>query len=140
MSQDSLSNNAIYLTLGGVNVAGLFVEFTLDTSAARIDVTHGAATWVQSNPGLFDGTFTCILTYSVGSVSTYISKMARGQIYVIDFGPEGNASGKPRHTQSVMVEKATGPKVTAKKDHVTFSLSFVPNDIPTNDLYAGATF
>lgn len=134
------NGNAIYLTVDGVNVAADFIDVKLEQSAVPVVVTHGAATNEQRNPGLFDGTIAITLAYDISNVASFIQHIRKGLTVVVDYGPEGNTSGKPRHTQPFLITKVSGPDTAAKKDLVTFVINGDGADAPTADMYAGATF
>lgn len=135
-----LNGNAPYLTLNGVNVATYLTEVKMSRSTAAEDVSHGAATFVQRQGGLSDVSFTFTLSYDISNVPAIIAAAKSGQSYVADYGPEGNGSGKPRHTQSIYIDKCDGPNISVKKSLATFAIAASSADAPTNDLYAGATF
>ncbi len=138
MSQ--LNGNSIYLTVDGVSVAAYFIDVKLEQSAAPVDVTHGAAINVQRNDGLHDGTIAMTLGYDISNVSSFIQHIRKGLTVVVDYGPEGNTSGKPRHTQPFLLTKVAGPDTDAKKQYVVFSINGDGADVPTADMFAGGVF
>lgn len=135
-----LNTNAIYLTVDGVAVASYFTDVKLEQSASPVDVTHGAAVNVQRNDGLHDGTISITLGYDIANVSSYMQHIRKGLTVAVDYGPEGNTAGKPRHTQSFLLTKVAGPDTDSKKSYVTFAISGDASDAPTVDMYAGGVF
>lgn len=135
-----LNSNTPYLTMNGTNVQPKFVEMKVGQSNSLVDVTHGSATFMQRNSGLSDGNFSLKLGYDIPTVSTYITLLLPGTTVTIEYGPEGNGAGKPRHKQDFIVGKVDGPNETVKKDYVVFDISGDCADAPAFNIYAGATF
>lgn len=135
-----LTTNSIYLTIDGVNVAAYFTDVKIEQSASPVDVTHGAATNVQRNDGLHDGTISITLGYDIANVSSYMQHIRKGLIVAVDYGPENNVAGKPRHTQPFLLTKVAGPDTDSKKSYAMFAISGDASDAPTVDMYAGGVF
>lgn len=133
------SGNTIYITIGGMNVSAYWTTSNLERTGEEQDTTRGSgATDRQRALGLKDTTFSATLSYDDATLATYVQKLAPS-IYEVEYGPEGNVSGKPRHVQSMLL--TTAPfEVTVEKAHVTFQLEFVGADAPSVDMFAGAVY
>lgn len=133
------SGNDVYLAIDGFVQTMRWIEISLEPSIGSVEVTSGgAATHVKRNTTLRDNTGTIVLHYDDVDFATYVLRLQPG-IHTIDFGPERNISGKPRHTQEIIVTKAP-LKITVKKDPVVIALSYEQRAAPTNDMFAGAVW
>lgn len=134
----ALAENNAYIKLDTVEVQAYFKEVSIQPSNSAVDITAGAGTDdVQRAPGLNDHKFSATLSYDLTNVQSYIQKIKVGQVVVLDYGPESNTAGKPRHTQAFVIT-AADHTVSVDKSHVTFSVSGEGAAAPTNNMYAGA--
>ena len=133
------SGNTIYVTIGGTNVSAYWTTSNLERTGEEQDITRGSGTTDRQRAlGLKDTTISLTLSYDDSTLATYVQKLAPG-IYEVEYGPEGNVSGKPRHVQSMLL--TTAPfEVAVEKPHSTFQLEFVCADVPSVDMYAGAVY
>lgn len=135
----AFNGNNAYLAIDNTSVNAYWVELELEPSIETVDVTAGSGTTHrQRSGGLEDHTASCVIIYDDTNLSTYIQRLRPG-LHTFDYGPEGNAAGKPRHTQQFYVTKAPH-KVTVEKDRVVFTLSLEAAAAPTNNMYAGAVW
>lgn len=134
------ADNDIYLTLGGTAVQAYFKSVNLQPSNSSVDTTAGAGTdWMERAPGLNDMKISVTLMYDAADVQTYIQKLAVGQVISIEYGPEGNSAGKPRHVQTFNVTGAAHT-VSVDKSAVTFEFTGESAAAPSFNLFAGAVY
>ena len=134
----SYADNTVYLSIGGTVVHAYFKEVQLQPSNSSVETTAGAGVDdVQRAPGLNDHKIKITLSYDAANIQTYIQKIAVGQATTIDYGPESNTSGKPRHTQSFIIT-AADHTVSVDKSAVTLEISGDAAAAPTNNMFAGA--
>lgn len=136
----SLAENNVYLKMGGTEVDAYFKEVTLSASNSSVDVTAGSGTdWVQRAPGLNDINISITLAYDLTNIQTYIQKIAPGQTIEIEYGPEDNISGKPRHVQEfVITGNDHGENVD--KSPVVFNITGEGAAAPTVNFFAGGVY
>jgi hypothetical protein len=94
---------------------------------------------VQRAPGLNDTSITITLAYDLTNLQTYIQKIAPGQTISIEYGPESNTSGKPRHVQDFVITGADH-QVSVDKSAVTFSISGDGAGAPSVDMFTGGVY
>lgn len=129
------NDNNAYLAIDGVDVSGLFtdaieLEMTVDTE----DITRGAgATHKQRAAKLIDGKIKFVIGYDTDSASTYIARMKPGQ-YVITYGPQGNATGMPKHEGAYIVTSVKGINTDIQKTKKVFEIDAEQADKPTATL------
>lgn len=137
----ALNGNNWYVALDGVDVSGFITEVSMDPKNSTVDTTAGSGrTHMQRQPGLDDTTGKITVSYFVGEVSTYITKLQRGKVVNLVSGPEGAVSGKPKHQQDIIINQISGPKQTVSKEHVVFEVSWEAADAPQVDMYDGGVF
>jgi hypothetical protein len=127
----------VYVSWKGVNVSAYFTgEVGIENNVADVDVTTGAGTdYKVSAAGLITSTVKLSLAYEVTAwIGTIAPLLQVGDTGTLIYGPEGNASGKPKHEQSMMLQKISGPKNTIGKDKVTVELEFVSVAAPTTTI------
>lgn len=135
-----LTSNGWYLTLDGVDVKAYVVSVGVSQSVETKETTAGPKNHEQKQAGLRKTSYKITLVYEIGSVSAYIQKVKPGASYVLEYGPESNASGKPRQQQTVLVTNVEGPSMTASKDLVVFDITAEGADEPTVDMVNGAVY
>lgn len=135
-----LAGNNIYLVIDGVVVTAPFKEVKLDVSNSSQETTMGAGTaHVQRAPGLSDTKIAITLGYDTATVQSIIQHIRTGTVVQIEYGQEGNGSGKPRHVQNFnIVANSTGAKVD--KSPSTFDLSGEATDAPVVDMFLGGLY
>lgn len=136
----SLNGNNPYLTMNGTDVKAKWKHVNLEGTNSSVTVTAGAGTThVQRAAGLNDTTISITLAYDSGGVSTYIASLTRGLKIPIEYGPESNVSGKPRHVQQFVIESVTVEQ-DVEKNEMVFDIQASGADAPTSDLFAGAVY
>jgi hypothetical protein len=134
------NGNCVFIAIDGVSMGTIFVEMSPDTSLETHDSTSGAcATHVQRLPGLKDNKGTIKLIYDTDSVVADFQGFRLGR-HVLDYGPDTNQPGKPRHTVPIIITNVKGPAPMAKKETVFFEISYEAADAPLYDMYEGATW
>lgn len=135
----SYNGNNIYLVIDGMEVQSQFKSVSLEPSIESVDTTRGAgATHMMRNEGLRDTSISFSLGYDTDLVPTWLPKLRPG-LHTIVFGPEGNATGKPKHQQD-FITTAAPLEVTVEKGEVVFDVSGEGAAAPVFDMFAGATF
>lgn len=133
------NGNQIVLIIDGIRAEAIFKSVNLEPSIESVDVTRGAGTdHMQRKPGLADTKLTATLGYQTERLQRDLRYMKPGEHYVV-FGPEGEAAGKPRHSQAFILTSAP-LEITVEKGEVAFELSFEGADAPDADMFDGATF
>lgn len=136
----TLSGNKPYIKLDDVEVNAYFQSAKLTPSASTEEVTAGSGVeHIQRNPKLRDHKMDITLTYDTADLQTYIRKLRPGQIVQVEYGPEWNLPGKPRHVQDFIFEEAPH-ELAVEKNKVTFALSGVAADAPVVDMYTGGVY
>lgn len=134
-----LNANAGYFTVNAVDLASKLSKINLQPSAEVVEVTAGNVAHKANQAGLRMTTLSFSLTYTVGSVATYIQLIKPTAEIAVDYGPEGSTTGKPRHTQSFIVKSANFSQ-DAQKAWVVFEVEAEAAGAPTNDMASGAVW
>ncbi len=136
----SYSGNADYLTIDAQDVTAHFKSVELEESVEGVDVTAGSdSTHRERNAGIKDNTIDITLTFDIADLQNYIDNIATG-LKVIEFGPEGNTSGKPRHVQSFIITSVRAAGGSVEKSERTFVLSGEAALAPTTDMFANGVY
>ena len=134
------ADNDIYLDIGGTAIHSYFKSVTLTPSAATVDVTQGSGTdHVERAVGLKDTSISIQIGYDTTLATTLVQLIKPGAIVAVTYGPEGSASGKPKHLQNFIFSSAPHT-VTVGKDQVVWYVSGEGADTPTTDMYAGGVW
>lgn len=128
-----------YVVLDSVAMANFTVELGGDFKNNLETVTAGNVGHEQVVGGLNAYSFKLKAVYETDSVSTYIQKLKPGSIFSLEWGPEGNTAGKPRHVQDVAIESVSMTQ-TADKKAIMFEASARGSTAPSYDMFAGATY
>lgn len=133
------NGNNIYLAIDGNVVGSQFKTVNLEPSIEAVDMTRGAGTThMMRNEGLRDTTISMTLGYDTDLVPTWLTLLRPGE-HTVEFGPEGSATGKPRHQQKFIFTSAP-LEIDVTKQEVVFDISGDGADAPIFDMFAGATF
>ncbi len=128
--------NNYFLSIGGVDVSEWVVDVNLSPSINSVDTTAGAGTeHVQRGEGLDDHTIS--ITIAAVTAGEYARTLLKGTQALI-YGLEGNAAGKPKHTQSFILTPVHTTTVT--KDFVTHTVSGEATGVPSDDMYDGGVW
>jgi hypothetical protein len=137
----TLAENNVYLAIGGTVVHLYFKDVEIKRKSEEVDVTGGAGVdHTMRAPGLLDTELKLTLQYDITALPTYIQKIAAGQIISIEYGPESNVSGKPRHVQDFLITETSQSAITQAKPEVTFSVSGMGSGAPSVDMFAGGVY
>lgn len=135
------NGNNPYLTIGGTAFHAKFISVDLQFGGSSVETTAGAGrTHMQRNAGLRDNTMTVVLSYDDTSPATDMAGLIAQTAYSVEYGPESNVSGKPRHVQSFILDSLDPSEQTVQKAHMTFTLNFVGADEPSVDMNAGGVY
>ena len=134
-------NNA-YLSFNGVNVSGYWTdEISHEISVATEDITAGAgATHVMKAAKLTDASMSFVVVYDSSTFSAYRAALVPGTVGVVIWGPEGNATGKPKFEGSMVLTSVSGPSQTIDKGRMSFELSFEQAAAPVGTIQGGHVF
>ena len=136
----SYADNTVFLKLGGTEVDAYFKTVSPSVSNSPVDVTAGSGVdWTQRAPGLNDISFSISLAYDAANVSTYIQRLAVGQVIEVEYGPEDAVSGKPRHVQNCNVDSVDF-ETNVDKSAVVFNISLSGADAPSVNMFAGGVY
>jgi len=134
------ADNDIYLDIDGTQIDSYFKSVTITPSVATIDVTRGSGMdHVERAVGLKDTSISMQIGYDTSNPSTIIQLLQPGVEVTVTYGPEGNASTKPKHVQKFVFSSAPHT-VTVGKDEVVWDVSGEATDAPTTDMYAGGVW
>lgn len=136
-----LADNNAKLIVDGVTVDAYFKNVQLQRTSESVDVTGGAGVdHMLRSPGLIDTQITITVQYETALIQTYIQHISAGQVVVIEYGPEGATSGKPRHVQSFLITSSNASEQNVAKDEVTFEITGEGAAAPSVDMYAGGVY
>ena len=134
------ADNVVYLKIDSVEVSAYFKTVKLQPSNSSVDTTVGSGTdHIQRAPGLDDTKIDISLGYDAANLQDYIQKLKVGQIVTIEYGSEGNTSGKPRHVQTFNITKADH-EVNVDKSHVMLDVSGEGANSPSISMFAGGVY
>jgi len=133
------NGNDVYIKIDSVEVDAYFKSIEFNPSIETVDVTRGSGTdHRQRAGGLEDTTISRTIVYDAADIQTYIQRLKPG-LHSIEFGPEGNTSGKPRHVQNFIISAAPF-SVEVSKTEVAFSISGEAADAPSVDMMASGVY
>lgn len=133
------NGNQIFLTIDGTNVGAYFKEVTITDSVDEVDITAGSGqTYRERLTGLRDGSIDITLTYDDTALATYIQRLRPG-VHAVEFGPEGNAAGKPRQVANYLFKEAP-ITISVEKAEVTIAVSGTLAGDPSVNMFTGATY
>jgi len=128
------NGNAIYLDLDGTVVHSWFINVNLSPTIETVDVTVGSGTTHRERAtGLKDMNGSMQIGYDSTDIATIMPLIKPGT-HTLTYGPEGNAAGKPKHVQSIIITQAPHT-VSVSKEHVVFDVQFEGADAPTTDIF-----
>lgn len=134
-----LQDNDFVVLVDTVDVSPDIIEFNLDSTLGTVETTHGAGVdHVTRGEGLEDASGSMKLAYDIARFATVSPLLVRGT-HVVEFGPEGDTVGKPKHVQS-LIFTSVKIKRDIKKSMVEFDISFEAAAAPTTDMYAGGVY
>lgn len=135
------NGNDVYLEWDGVDISGYWTgEVNENISVNTQEITAGAGVdHVQRAIGLIDRTMTFTVTYDDTDLGTYKSKLVEGTKATLIYGPEGQATGKPKF-EGTMILQAVDHTVSIEKEMVAFELSFEQADAPVSTIAGGGVF
>ena len=136
------SGNDIYLTMNEVDVTARWRSFEMSLNVDEEDTSAGAGIdWKSRAAKLGEVQGTIMLVYDDTQAATDMAALYQAdQIIAIDYGPEGNAAGKPRHAGNFFISSISGPSTNHDKTLVTLEFSVTSTGTPTANIYAGDTF
>ena len=134
------ADNVVYLKIDSVEVDAYFKTVKLSPSNSSVDTSVGSGTdHIQRAPGLDDTKIDISLGYDSANLQQYLQKLAVGQIVTIEYGSEGNTSGKPRHIQTFNITKSDH-ETNVDKSHVMFDISGEGADEASVNMYKGGVY
>lgn len=130
--------NNYYVKIGSYNLTPYVKSVNFEPTAETVETTRGNAEYKSRAPGLKDARLSVVVGYDT-NLAAFRAAMKPGDVFVVDYGPEGNVTGKPRHTQAMICEGAPF-EVNVNKDEVAFECSYIGAVAPTVDMMNGGTF
>lgn len=133
-SMTKVHGKNVYISLDSVVVTGFSNSVDWTRSADSHDVTCFGATYHTYFGGLGDGKITLggIYESGVGGVRDVVQDVVGTNVTLI-YGPEGNATGKPKTTVTVLV---TSYQETAPvADMITWKSECQPSGAPTDSTF-----
>lgn len=135
----SFNGNNAYIKIDAVVVNAYFKRFDLTPSVESVDTTAGSGVdHRQRAEGLADHAATLTVVYEAGAVQNYIATLKPGR-HTVEYGPESNVTGKPKHIQDFILTEAPISQ-DVEKGEVLFQCSFEAADAPTYNMYDGAVW
>lgn len=136
----SLADNNGFISIAGRDYSGRATEFELKYKGDVIENTAGFNSTHKSRViGLLDTELNFSISYDVTEFPNDILNLQPGT-YAVILGPEGNASGKPKHAGSFVLSDTEGIKKTIAADQVIITGSMMGDGAPTTDITTGGTF
>jgi hypothetical protein len=131
-------DNNWFLSIDGTDVSAYLVSLSLEPTTESVDITAGSGTdFRQRGVGLKD--FSLSFDIYHDDAAGYALTLLNPGLHTFVVGLEGNASGKPKHTQSMVIEGAPF-ETTVEKPMVNYSVSAVGADTPTTNMFAGGVW
>lgn len=133
--------NSPYLKINGQEICGDWISIDPSFGGNTQDTTHGCSTThVKREPGLRDYTFTVVITWPNAASQTLLGQLQPQTKVAFEYGPEGNATGKPKHVQDCIIDSLDGISQSVEKAPVTVTINLSGADVPTSDIMAGASY
>jgi len=148
----ALNGNNEYVSINGRVVgaasgadANIYRKVEMDLATGDEDVSGGSGiNWEEHADKLSKINFKVTIIYNPTTVSADIdaitNSLGRGTVVALVRGPEGNATGKPKHDQDVLITAISGPGTGHDKPAVLFEITGISSGAPRSNLYAGDTF
>ena len=129
-----------FLSIDGTDVSPYIRDVELEESMETAETTAGSGVANRTrNTGLKDHTLSFTIVYDIDDIATWLPLLKPGEHTVI-WGPEGNATGKPKHEQKFIFESAPLSGNYEQSEARTVPVSGVSSEAPTTDFWAGGTF
>lgn len=136
-----LQDNTQYLSINGYVISAEFLSVDISKSNSSVDTTSGSgATDVTRGRGLNSYTIDISIAYHTETVDDVLLAIGEDDVVAVEYGPESNVAGKPRHVQSFTLNNIKGPKKTVEKGPVEFSCQGESAAAPSVNMYAGGVY
>lgn len=136
-----LQDNTQFLTINGQAITTEFISAGISKTNSSVETTHGAgATDVMRGRGLNSYTFRASVAYLTESVDDILLAIGEDDVVEIEFGPEGNAAGKPRHVQKFNITSVEQSDKTVGKAAVEFTIQAESAAAPTVNMFDGGVY
>lgn len=129
------TGNDLYLAFKGTAIHADFREFSTSESIDLVDSSAGADVAKTYLTALEDGTGSLmVLDQTGGTAATYIYNLCdKGQEGTLEWGPEGTATGKPRHYVNAISQSRERTNPYADVAQLTFNFQF--SGVVTDTVY-----
>jgi len=136
------NGNDVYLTVNGVNVGARWRSFEMTLNIGDENVSAGAGIdWEKHASKLKNISATMTLVYDdANAANDMAALMTANDVVIVTYGPEGNATGKPKHEQAFKYNSVGGPTTGHDKPLVVLSYAMISTGVPTANIYDGDTF
>lgn len=104
MSDTGITGKNAYIAFGGTALATNFRTVDIDNSVATVDQSAGSDTGVTRLPTLEDSTFSLEVKRPNGGTTNWETFQV-GDQGTLEIGPEGTATGKPKASVIVLLNR-----------------------------------
>ncbi len=132
------AENVWYLDIAGTDVSAYVTRISLEPSIDTVETSAGSGVDHRTRVvGLKDHTlsFDIIHSDSAAYALTLLALAAK----TITYGIEGNASGKPKHVQSFILD-GVPHETNVEKGLVSYGVSCTAAAAPSTDMFAGGVW
>lgn len=133
------SGNDDHLMIDGVNCDGYWRRIKISPIQDSEENTSGTAECVERIPTLTDYMIELTIMYDDTQIDTLVPLVAPG-VHTVLWGPQGNASGKPKHQQEFIFNEAPTEAVHDMSQARAFLVSGKAHKAPVYNFWKGDKF
>lgn len=122
----------LYLRFGSTVLSGDFRSFSPEETIETVDASAGNDTFRTKLTTLKDGSASVSLVDQTGGTALW-GALVPGMQGTLEWGPEGTAAGKPKHTAMAIVTSRS--RDIPYDDIVVLNVEFALNSEVTDDTY-----
>lgn len=127
--------------INGQAITAEFISASVSKSNSSVETTSGSGvTDMTRGRGLNSHSFRASIAYLTDTVDDILLAIGDDDIIEVEFGPESNVAGKPRHVQTFNITSIEGPEKTVEKGAVEFSIQAESAAAPSVNMYAGGVY
>jgi hypothetical protein len=132
------ADNNWYFSIDGTDVSAYLKRISLEPVIATNETTAGSGVDDRTRAvGLRDHTLSFDIVHD-NAAGYALTLLAVGSHDII-YGPEGTATGKPKHAQAIIFTGAPH-ETTVEKNVIMYSVSGEAAAAPTTNMFAGGTW
>lgn len=136
------NGNDVHLKMNNKDTGAIWRGFDMSLSVPRENTSAGAGIDWESGAAklaVVNGTIT--LVYDDATAAADMQALySTSMVVPVEYGPEGNAAGKPAHHQNFQITGIAGPTTNYDKTLVTLAYTVVSVGTPTKNFYKGDTW